>query len=491
MLLASHSPPRILFASSEVYPLSKTGGLADVSAALPMALRRIGADCRILVPGYHSVLHGIRDYREVANLEPLNLSVKVRLLRAELPDSTPLYIADCPAFYQRGGGPYQNSRREDWPDNSERFALLSWLAALLASVHTPLDWRPDILHCNDWQTGLAPAYLHFMSGSKARTVMTIHNLAYQGIFPAKLLAPLGLPPESFRIEGVEYYGKLSFLKAGLHYADKITTVSPTYAREIQSEPLGMGMQGLLSRRTRDVVGILNGIDVEAWNPQTDPYLPLRYDADNLTGKRVCKDALLRELGLALEPDVPMLGVVSRLTQQKGLDLLLPIASRLIEGGTRLAVLGSGEHALERNFRALADRFPDRVATVIGYDEGLAHRVEAGADIFVMPSRFEPCGLNQMYSQRYGTPPVVHATGGLADTVTDTDIRRLVGSDATGFTFRDLTPQALLVAILRAQVLYYRKPVWETLMKNGMRRDFGWEKSARQYLELYEGLASKH
>jgi starch synthase len=484
------APPRILFASSEVYPLSKTGGLADVSSALPAALRHIGVDCRVLMPGYRNVLQSAGEYTEVANLEALNLSVKVRLLRTELPDSTPLYIADCPAFYQRGGGPYQDARGEDWPDNAERFALLSWLAALLASAHSPIGWRPDILHCNDWQTGLAPAYSHFMHGNATPTVMTIHNLAYQGIFPANLLERLGLPQKSFDIDGLEYYGQLSFLKAGLHYADKITTVSPTYAREIQTEPLGMGMQGLLSQRSRDVLGILNGIDMSAWNPASDTHLPASYDAETLAGKRVCKISLQQELGLAAEPDKPLLGVVSRLTHQKGLDLLLPIVPRLIEGGATLAVLGSGEAALETAFRKLAARYPGRAATVIGYDEGLAHRVEAGIDIFLMPSRFEPCGLNQMYSQRYGTPPVVHATGGLADSVIDTDPRRLSGSSATGFVFRDLTSQALLVAILRAQVLYYKKSAWEMIMKNGMREDFGWESSARQYLDLYEGVRTK-
>jgi starch synthase len=483
----SDRPIRALFVTSELYPYTKTGGLADVSAALPAALNRIGADCRLLLPGYQGVLHALKDHRVVADFATLDLAVKARLLQANTPEGTVLYVIDCPAYYQRSGGPYQDAKGQDWPDNAWRFGLLSWMGAVLSSPASPLPWLPDILHCNDWQAGLAPAYAYFMPGNRAPAVMTIHNLAYQGIFPAELLVPLSLPRESFGMAGVEYFGKISFLKAGLYYARKITTVSPTYAREIQSQPLGMGMQGLLAGRTRDVVGILNGIDTSAWNPGSDRYLAASYSADNLTGKRLNKLALLQDLGLTPDIEPPLLGLVSRLTQQKGLDLLLPIVPRLVEGGSRLVVQGSGEAALEQAFRELAEHYPGRVAAVIGYDEAPAHRIEAGADIFLMPSRFEPCGLNQMYSMRYGTPPVVHATGGLADTVVDTDTHSLESGEATGFVFRDPTPAALLVAILRAEVLYHKKPAWEKLMQNAMAKDFGWEKSAREYLALYREM----
>ncbi len=478
---------KVLFATSEARPLIKTGGLADVSGALPTALRGVKIDCRLLLPGYPAVLEGARQPRLCHDFGPLPQFGPVRLLEAALPDSdTPLYIVDAPHFYVREGGPYQAADGRDHADNALRFGLLSWLAARLASRATPLDWRPDVLHCNDWQTGLAPAWLRFMGGG-AKSLMTIHNLAYQGIFPPETVGQLGLPAEAFQINGLEYYGNLSFLKAGLYYADRLSTVSPSYAEEIQHEPLGMGLQGLLAGRRAVLTGIVNGIDTAFWNPADDPHLPCRYSMRDLAPKQQCKQFLQEDLNLALEPHTPLFGVISRLTYQKGLDLVLACADWLVGQGAQLVFLGTGEATLEEALQGLATRHPGKVASVIGYDEGLAHRIEAGADIFLMPSRFEPCGLNQMYSQRYGTPPIVHATGGLKDTVVDATPEALAQGVATGFVFAESSATALQAAIARALSLQRDAAAWQRLQLAGMARDFSWEKSAAQYAELYRSM----
>jgi starch synthase len=368
-----------------------------------------------------------------------------------------------------------------------RFGLLSQFAAWLAGPKTPLSFRPDVLHCNDWQTGLAPAYLHYESTKPTPSVFTVHNLAYQGIFPPDVLKKLGLPPESFSIEGMEYYGKLSFLKAGLVYASHITTVSPTYAREIQTEAFGMGMQGLLAARSKDLSGILNGIDMREWNPATDPHLYAPYSADNLAGKTTNKLSLQGELGLQSDAKAPLLGMVSRLAQQKGADVVIEVVPQLLKLGAQFAVLGSGEAKLEAAWRKMAAAHPRQIAVKIGYNEGLGHRIEAGADIFLMPSRFEPCGLNQMYSQRYGTPPVVHRVGGLADTVTNASLENLADGNATGFVIDRLDRNTLVETVRRAMILYRHKLAWQRLMRTGMARDFGWAQSAQQYLGVYQKI----
>ena len=484
-------PLKLLFVTPEVTPLAKTGGLADVSAALPAALRTQGVDVRVLVPGYDSVMDSLGDARCVATLSTALCRDDIRLLEGALPGSgVPLLVVDCPAYFHRAGGPYADRTGCDWPDNAHRFALLAYVAATLAGTRSPLEWRPHILQCNDWQSGLAPAYLNFMPGPRAATVMTIHNLAFQGTFPPSLTPVLGLPKQSFNIQGVEYYGRLSFLKAGLYYADHITTVSPTYAEEIQQEALGFGMQGLLAHRYLDLTGILNGIDTEEWNPAKDPFLSHSYSAEDLSGKADNKRFLQARLGLAQDTEVPLLGVVSRLTHQKGLDLLLTIAPILLERSVQLAVLGSGENGLENAFLELARSRPGQVACVIGFDEGLSHQIEAGADIFLMPSRFEPCGLNQMYSQRYGTPPIVHATGGLVDTVVDTTSASLDTGMATGFVFAHATPHGLQAAVERALAAFWDKETWRRIQHNGMRRDFGWHRSAEEYLALYHTLLAE-
>ena len=481
---------KVLFVTPEIHPLIKTGGLADVSGALPAALRAIKVDVRALIPGYTQILSTLKNKRQIARIADIPGLGEVRLFSAKMPESNvPLIIVDYPAYYARVGGPYVDKNGLEWPDNALRFGLLSRIAALLGSEASPLDWAPDIVHCNDWQSGLTPAYLHFTHGRRAASVMTIHNLAYQGIFPPESVAQLSLPPESFSMHGVEYYGNLSFLKAGLFYADHLTTVSPTYAQEIQSEALGFGLQGLLRERKTHLTGILNGVDTEHWNPAGDTFLAKTYSSTRLAGKKANKEALQRRFNLPVSPDIPLLGVVSRITHQKGLDLLLGIASLITAEPAQIIILGTGEPILEKALLALSRKHPHHFHAVIGFDEGLSHLIEAGSDIFLMPSRFEPCGLNQMYSMLYGTPPVVTATGGLADTVTDLTPDSLKNGSATGFVFKELTAENLLLTVKRAITTYHNKKVWRQLQLNGMRRDFGWELSAKAYLALYTQLAA--
>ena len=479
---------RVLFATPECAPLVKTGGLADVSAALPAAARALGVDARLLLPGYSRVLAQLPDCREIARFAATADFPAARLLQDQTSAGVPMLVLDCPEFYGRAGGPYQDEAGVDWDDNALRFGMLSRIAALLGSADSPLAWRPQVLHCNEWQTGLAPAYLHYATGERAATVLTIHNLAFQGVFEPQWVAALGLPAACFTPEGVEYYGKLSFLKGGLQFADAITTVSPTYAIEIQAEALGFGLQGLLAARRESLFGILNGIDIRLWNPATDPLIHCRYDAATLPAKDGNKRELQRRLGLADTPAVPLFAVVSRLTEQKGLDWLLEIAPQLLALPAQLALLGDGEQRLEREFRDLAHRHPRAVSVTIGFDETLAHLIEAGADAFLMPSRFEPCGMNQMYSQRYGTPPIVRATGGLADTVVDCSAATLADGSAGGFVFHEASATALLAALRRAADIWQDKPSWRTLQRNGMARDFSWDASARRYAAIYARLA---
>ncbi|MBI5329789.1 MAG: glycogen synthase GlgA [Betaproteobacteria bacterium] len=466
---------RALFVTSEAVPLIKTGGLADVSGALPGALREIGIDCRMLLPGYPQVLAAVTDLTPVAELTGLPRGFTAQLLQGTSPKSgTPLYVLDAPAAYQRPGGPYQDLHGQDHPDNAWRFALLSKAAAILASPASPLEWRPEVLHCNDWQSGLAPAYLNFM-GAAVPSLMTVHNLAYQGIFPPDMLHDLDLPAWCFDVEGVEYYGNLSFLKAGLFYADRLTTVSPSYAQEIQHEPLGMGMQGLLATRKDRLTGILNGIDAAEWNPSSDLFLNAEYSQRAPSGKKKCKRALQKEMGLTEKADAPLFGLIARMTHQKGLDLVLSVADGLIARGAQLVMLGTGDKAIEHAVRDMALRYPGQAACFIGYDEALSHRIEAGSDLFLMPSRFEPCGLNQMYSLRYGAVPIVHATGGLRDTVRE---------GVTGFVFAEPTAHSLWLAVERALTRYADATAWKAMMRAGMAEDFSWEHSAKGYAALY-------
>ncbi|MEI7842440.1 MAG: glycogen synthase GlgA [Gallionellaceae bacterium] len=477
---------RVLFVTSEAAPLVKTGGLADVSGALPSALRRLGDDVRVLIPGYPQVLKALGTFKIEAFVAASESFPDFRLLASEFSDGVPLWVIDCPTLYQREGGIYQDSMGNDWSDNALRFGLLSKVGAMLGGPSSPVEWKPEVVHCNDWQTGLTPAFMHF-EPSSAPCVMTVHNLAFQGVFPPQTVEELNLPEGSFHPHGAEYYGNLSFLKAGLYYAHHVTTVSPTYAEEIQSEELGFGLQGLLKNRSKSLTGILNGIDTDEWNPATDHALAQTYSLMKMTGKAANKQALQKQMGLTVDAEVPLFGLVSRFTHQKGVDLVLEVAPELIAAKAQLVLLGSGDATLQSQAKALAKQYPGQVAVMIGFDEKLSHLIEAGIDIFLMPSRFEPCGLNQMYSQRYGTPPIVHATGGLVDSVVDCSPENLAKSSATGFVFSEMTPLGLFTCIQRALLVYQDKKSWSKLLSTGMSKDFGWQASAKKYHEVYEAV----
>jgi starch synthase len=477
----------VLFAASEIAPWVKTGGLGDVAGVLPGALRLQGLDVRVLVPAYPALKAAFPNAKEVARPHWLGgLLPSPVLLQALAADGTTLLLLDHPPYFDRPGNPYLGPDGRDWLDNHLRFGLLARVAAWLGSQASTLNWRPEVVHCNDWQTSLAPAYMHYLPGNVAKSVATIHNLAFQGLFDYASLFELGLPDSAWHPGGVEYYGRLSLLKAGLQFADAITTVSPTYAREIQTEEEGMGMGGLLRHRSGALTGILNGIDTALWDPATDTALRkpfARYDIDRLATKAANKTALQRLTGLADDPELPLFGVVSRLTHQKGLDLLAEIAAEVLALPGQLVVLGTGERELEDAFRMLAHTHPGRCAVTIGFDEVQAHRIEAGVDAFVMPSRFEPCGLNQMFSLRYGTPPIVRATGGLADTVTDAaDVEH-----GNGFVFTEPTAEALLATLRRAADAWKDKAQWQRLQRNGMTCDLSWDVPAQRYVELYSRL----
>jgi len=478
---------KTLFVTSEIAPWVKTGGLGDVAGALPQALRQAGCDLRVLVPRYPALLKAFPHAEHLAHLPSLGGQLPTAALyAARHADGLPFLLLDCPQLFDRPGNPYLGPEGSDWLDNHLRFGLLSRVAARLAGDATPLDWRPDILHCHDWQTALAPYYLrHHERGEKGRaaSVLTIHNLAFQGIFPPQVLDELGLLASDWHIDGVEYYSQLSFLKAGLRHADRLTTVSPTYAREIQTTAEGMGLSGLLQSRAAELTGILNGIDTKVWNPAGDSHLAATYDREHLDAKRANKTALQREMGLAVRGDCPLFAVVSRLTSQKGLDLVAAAGDQLAALPAQLVVLGNGDKTLEAAFRKLAERHPHQIAVTIGYDEALAHRIEAGADCFLMPSRFEPCGLNQMYSLAYGTPPLVRATGGLADTVIDADS----GALGNGFVFSEATPAALMHTIRRAAEAWHDPKRWRQLQRAAMAADYSWRVPAARYLDLYKGL----
>lgn len=471
---------RILFAATELYPHVSVGGLADVMAGLPAALAAAGADLRILLPGFPVLLDIAAPLAPVARLGDLMGGGPARLLRGRTPSGQALYLLDQPSFF-RAGDPYA-----DRPDTPRRFAALSWAAARLARLGEP-DWAPDLLHVHDWPTALAPAYLAILPGQGPPAVLTIHNLAYQGIFPAGLLAELQIPLERFTPGDLEYYGQLNFLKAGIRHADRITTVSPTYAREIRDASKG-GLHGLLAARDGDLAGILNGVDRSVWSPATSPHIPHPFDADHLERRPLNKRALQVELGLREDPGALLFGVVSRFATQKGLDLVLDALPVLESLHGQLAVLGQGDGELEAAFREAARRRPGRMALRVGYDMGLAHRCFAGADVILVPSREEPCGLTQLYAQAFGALPLVRRTGGLADTVVDATPEALHAGRATGFQFDEATPEALGLALARAGGLYHQAPGrWRTVQQTAMTRDFGWERPAAAYLELYRGL----
>lgn len=477
---------RILFVTSEAHPLIKTGGLADVSGSLPAALRALDVDVRILIPGYPAVLKNLVNVHNLCSLENLPVVGKADLIMGNMPDTgVPVMVINCPTLYERDGGPYINTKGFDWEDNPIRFGVLSKIAAMLSDSNSPLkDWLPDIVHCNDWQSGLAPAYMKLSYPSPAKSVLSVHNLAFQGCYDASMVEKLSLPRSSFQINGLEFYGQLSFLKSGVFYADTLSTVSPTYAKEIQTAEYGFGMQGLLDLRGHEIQGILNGIDINEWNPATDPHLIKNYSNTRITGKKVIKEFLQNQFQLQIDANAPLLGIVSRLTHQKGLDLLVDIAPDLIKQGCQIVILGSGETTLENSFKALAELYPAQVAVTIGYNEPLSHQIMAGVDMFIMPSRFEPCGLNQLYGLRYGTLPIVTQTGGLADSVTDSNSETLANNSATGFTMEEVSAKALQASISRALEYYRDAKIWRKIQRNAMNTDVSWKHSAQAYLDLY-------
>jgi starch synthase len=465
--------------SAEAAPLAKSGGLADVLGALPVALRELGDEAAVIIPRYGSIdLKGARRvYDGIAvYLGPVRYDIAIYMAPAEFP----FYLVDCPPLYERKG--LYGESGIDYPDNHIRFAVFARAALTVARVL----FRTEIFHCHDWQAGLVPALLRSSFATDptflgVKTLFTIHNLGYQGLFPKTALAEAGLDPEIYRPDGVEFFGQISYIKGGIAFADALNTVSPTYAREIQTPEYGFGMDGALRARAGALTGILNGVDYRVWNPETDPLIPARYSVDDLDGKRVCKERLIEEFGLPpAARERPLIGIVSRFTRQKGTDILAEVASQIAAQDTYLVALGSGDPEYETFFRTMEAEHPGRIAVRMGFDDGLAHRIEAGADLFLMPSRYEPCGLNQIYSLRYGTVPVVRATGGLDDTI----------DEGTGFKFAAYSGQALLGAVETAVGAFSDPVLWREMMRRGMRKDFSWKASAARYSALYRRLLGR-
>ncbi|HEY8219795.1 MAG TPA: glycogen synthase GlgA [Methylobacter sp.] len=475
---------KILFVTSEAHPLIKTGGLADVAGSLPKALSDLGEDVRLIMPNYQA----IKTTDEVRYLSTVHVNnYAVNILETRLPESNVIvWLIDCPAFFDFPGNPYVDDQGELWENSAERFALFCRVTVEVAMNRSWLDWKPDIVHCNDWQSGLVPALLS-LEHNRPATVFTIHNMAYQGIFPRATYLSLNLPGQLWNMSGIEFHNMLSFLKGGLVYSDRITTVSPTYAKEIQTIDFGYGLEGLLSYRKDFLSGIINGIDTDHWNPETDTSISKTFNHLTLNNKLVNKAALQQRLSLPVDKNIPMFGLISRLVEQKGIDLVMDCLPEMLSHPMQFVLLGSGNKEFEQRLQEFAESHPDKISITIGYDETLAHLIEAGVDIFLMPSRFEPCGLNQIYSLRYGTVPVVRKTGGLADTVVDTLPETLHDNTATGFVFDEASPGALMEAIKRALIVYsYPKP-WKQLQTNGMQKDYSWTKSAQQYVALYNQL----
>jgi starch synthase len=484
--------PRILFVVAEAWPLVKTGGLADVVPALAQALVEQGHDVRLLLPGYRDVEEAFAGKAAGRAFEVLPGLPHARLLRGRLPGyDIPTWLLHCAPLYDRPGGPYSDAQGRDWDDNSLRFALLGKVGAMFGAGAGLDGWRADILHGHDWHAGLMSAYAHFDPAVTAATVFTIHNLAYQGNFQPAVRDTLHIPASAFLPDGLEFYGHLSFMKAGLWYSDCLTTVSPTYAREIRTAEYGHGMAGVLSARGAALTGILNGVDGHAWNPATDPLLPARYSAQDMAGKARCKLELQDRFGLARGPDVPLIGMVGRMTAQKGWDLLPEAVERLAAEKVQWALLGSGDADHESSLRRLAARHPGSVGLHVGYDEALSHLVIAGADLFTVPSRFEPSGLTQMYSQLYGTAPVVRRTGGLADSVVQATPESIAAGSGTGFLFDEASGGALAAALEGAVQMYRNERAsWAALQANGMRQDFSWQQPAAAYAQVYRQAARR-
>jgi starch synthase len=477
----------VLSVASEIYPLVKTGGLADVVGALPTALAPEDIEVRTLVPGYPAVLKALKD-GHLAHAYANLMGGPARLLVGTA-GALDLMVLDAPHLFDRPGNPYLGPDGKDWPDNALRFGALSRAAADVGRGLVP-GYIPDVVHCHDWQAGLVPAYLAYADGPRPATIITVHNLAFQGKFPAELLVPLGLPEEAYSLDELEYYGGISFLKAGLVFADHITTVSPTYASEIRTNIGGMGLGGLLRKRGTAVSGILNGIDAFDWDPAHDGYITTPFDVKRLKDRVDNKLALQARLGLEVAPTTLLYGVVSRLTGQKGIDLLLEALPVLLGQGAQLALLGSGDPLLETALIDAAGKHPKRISVTIGYDESLAHGIQAGVDALLVPSRFEPCGLTQLYAQRYGAIPVVARTGGLADTVVDANEVALASRMGTGVMFSPVTADALMYALERTAAIWAEPGVWRKVQRRAMAVDVSWTRPAAQYATLFRSLVAR-
>jgi starch synthase len=480
---------RVLFTTAEAYPLAKTGGLADVSRALPVALRQLGLDVRLLMPAYPRAYVRVEHHKIVAKIPAAFGVDDATLLAGIFPETDlPVYLIDSPSLFRRTGGLYQDETGHDWPDNPLRFAFLAHVGRELAMGRLGLDFKPDVVHGNDWHAGLLPLYLSLEEGPRPATVFTTHNMAFQGNFPADWLPRIGIPEALFSPGGVEFYGQISYLKTGLRYADRVTTVSPTYAREILTPQFGCGMEGVLAERGEDFSGILNGIDEAVWNPAIDPVLARPYRESDISGKRACKAALQTEFGLNVSPETPVFGFVSRLTHQKMADVILEILPWLAEQDAQFVAVGEGDPKLEAAFDQARERFSGKVAVIVGYDEPLAHKLQAGCDALLAPARFEPCGLTQLYALRYGSLPIVRRTGGLADTVVDATASAIADRSATGFVFDTADADALKGALTRALALYREPLIWRRLQLQAMAQEFSWVSSATQYAALYSAAS---
>jgi len=478
----------ILYISSEAFPLIKTGGLGDVAGSLPSALLKQSQDVRLLLPGYREVLSKIQKKRIIAT--HAYYSLPLNIIETRLPGSNVIvWLVDCPALFDRPGGPYSDQHGQAWDDNALRFTVFCHTAVDIALNKFKLKWQADVVHCNDWQSGLVPALLSLYKKRPA-TIFTIHNLAYQGIFEQQTFIELQLPEQLWHINGVEFYNRFSFIKGGIACSDKINTVSPHYAQEILKPEYGNGLDGLLSYRKDNLSGILNGIDDNLWNPGTDKHIKHKFNRRNLNSKILNKTALQNELTLPEETSIPMIGMISRLVEQKGLEIILQSLNELLKLPIQLVILGTGESHYELQLSAWANQYKDKFKIIIGYNESLAHRIEAASDMFLMPSMFEPCGLNQLYSLRYGTLPIVTPVGGLFDTVTHASQDNINNKTASGFVLHDKTASALLTTIKYALTLYQQPATWHQLQINAMAGDFSWQKSATSYISLYNEALKK-
>ncbi len=475
---------KILFATSEAHPFIKTGGLADVAGSLPRALAELEQDVKIILPNYPS-LNKKEDVRFISTIHVDNKDVN--LLETTLPDSdVHVLLIDCEELFNTPGNPYLDENGNPWDNIADRFTLFCRAIVEVAMNRAHCNWQPDIVHCNDWQTGLVPALFSVEPNTPA-TVFTIHNMAYQGVFPESTFNELNLPAQLWHPAGLEYHDMLSFIKGGLVYTDRITTVSPTYSLEIQTPEFGYGLEGLLSHKHQILSGIINGIDLQQWNPETDKSISENYSANDVSNKIFNKTSLQARTSLTVNKSIPLFGLISRLVDQKGIDLIIDCMTEMVNLPLQFVLLGSGDKSVEQKLLNFARLYPKKFSVTIGYDEDLAHQIEAGVDIFLMPSRFEPCGLNQMYSQRYGTIPIVRETGGLADTIVDAIPKTIANGTASGISFKEAHAGALLEAIKRAMILFDNKKIWKRMQTTAMKKDFSWKHSAENYLTLYQDI----